>query len=239
MQTIESRPPMPREHGAWGILLVPFATAAGISGTFNLPVSLLLVSVVSFFIARMSFLKRQWKWVVLLLAVSAAAGAPLLFIWHRWWLIAFGVAAAPLAFRKTERHLALQLLAMTGLTLTAPATWYVATGNLDAMAWKLWLLNSLYFAGSFFFVKMHLAAAIQRTTNGVRTGTIVYHAALLPVLLVVAGPMTLAFIPAIARALIGAWKLTPKLQIKRLAWNEVAYSILFGVLLILVVRVGQ
>jgi hypothetical protein len=223
---------MPREHGAWGILLVPFATAVGVAGVWNLPVTLLLVSVLSFFIARMSFLKRDWKWAGILLAVSAAAAAPLLLVWKLWWLVAFGAVAAPLAFRKTERHLAVQLLAMTGLTPTAPAAWYVATGNLDAMAWKLWLLNSLYFAGGFFFVKMHLAAAFQRTVTGVRTGTIVYHAVLIPVLLVAAGTMAWAFVPGIARAFIGAWRLTTKLQIKKLAWTEVTLSMVFGSLLI-------
>jgi len=242
--TDAAKPPMPREHGAWGILLVPFATATGISGIWNLPVTLLLVSVLSFFIARMSFLKQQWKWAGLLLAVSAIAAAPLLFVWHRWWLVAFGAVAAPLAFRKTERHIAIQLLAMTGLTLTAPAAWYVATGKFDAMAWKLWLLNSLYFAGGFFFVKMHLAAAIQRTTTGVRTGTIAYHAALVAALatLVLTGqiawPVTLAFVPAVLRAAVGAWRLTPKLQIKRLAWTEVVLSVLFAVSLIIAVRIS-
>ena len=38
-----SKPPMPREHGAWGILLIPFATAVGVAGVWNLPVALLLV----------------------------------------------------------------------------------------------------------------------------------------------------------------------------------------------------
>jgi hypothetical protein len=237
-----SKPPMPREHGAWGILLVPFATAPGISGIWDIPVTLLLVSVLGFFMARVSFLKQQWKWAVVLLATSAAAGAPLLFVWHRWWLLAFGAVAAPLAFRKTDRNPVIQLLSMTGLTLTAPAAWYVATGNLDAMAWRLWVLNSVYFAGGFFFVKMHLAAAVQKTTDGVRTAAIVYHAALAVALatLVVIGQISwavaLAFVPAVARAAVGAWRLTSKLQIKRLAWGEVTYSILFGLSLIAAVR---
>jgi hypothetical protein len=233
---------MPREHGAWAILLIPFATAAGIAGVWNWPVALLLASVLSFFIARMSFLQRDWKWAGILLAISAAAAAPLLFVWHRYWLVAFGVVAAPLAFRRTDMRLAAQLLSMTGLTLTAPVAWYAATGRLDAMAWKLWLLNSLFFAGSFFYVNMHLAAAAHRTVTGARTGTIVYHALLVAVLvgLVLAKQIswwvTLAFVPGLFRAAWGMWRLTPKLQIKRLAWGEVTYSVAFGSLLIALVK---
>jgi hypothetical protein len=265
LNSTPAKPPLPREHGAWGILLVPLATAAGISGVFDLKVALLLVSVLCFFVARGSFLRAvaagvslrrlgmpsdapvkgaatSLKWTLLLLAGSAAGAAPLVLVWHRWWLVAFGAAAAPLAFRKTGLHLAAQLAAMTGLTLTAPVTWYVATGNLDPWAWKLWLLNSLYFAGGFFFVKMHLAAAMQRSTAGVARGTIVYHAALAAglVALVLAGQISwavaLAFVPAVVRAAVGAARLTPKLRIKRLAWTEVALSVVFGLSLIAAAR---
>ena len=54
---------LPREHGAWGILLIPFATAAAIAGVFNAPVALLLASVLSFYLARTSFLKGDYRWM--------------------------------------------------------------------------------------------------------------------------------------------------------------------------------
>jgi hypothetical protein len=258
----DAKPPLPREHGAWAVLLVPFATAVGISGQFTLPVGLLLISVLCFFVARASLLRAiaagfrprpggalsatdttgNARWALVLLLLSAAAATPLVLVWDRWWLLAFGALAAPLAFQKTERALPMQLLAMTGLTLTAPAAWYVATGRLDAWAWGLWLLNSLFFAGAFFYVKMHLAAAIRRTTAGVTTGTVTYHIALVAALtaLVLVGQLpwavALVFAPAVVRAAVGAWRLSPKLQIKRLAWAEVGYSLAFGLGLIATAR---
>src|SRR5664280_497196 len=126
MQTRQSRkiehstiavPPMPREHGAWGILLIPFATAVGVSGVFDLKVALLLASVLCFYVARTSYLKGNVKWTTILLAGSVACVVPLLLVWKSWWLAAFGAVAAPLAFRKTERSVAMQLLAVGGLTL--------------------------------------------------------------------------------------------------------------------------
>jgi hypothetical protein len=156
------KPPLPREHGAWGILLIPFATAVGVSGVFDLKVALLLASVLCFYVARASYLKQNWKWTVVLLAGSAACTAVLLLQARLWWLVALGAAATPLAFRRTERSIAVQLISVAGLTLTAPAAWYAATGRMDAKALWLWLLNALYFGGGVFYVKMHVAAAIRR-----------------------------------------------------------------------------
>lgn len=238
------RPPVPREHGAWGILLVPFATAVGGAGVWNLPVALLLVSVLCFYVARTSWLKRNYRWTAILLAGSFAAAVPLVVVWKLWWLPAFGAVAAVLAVQPTSQNLWRQLLAVPGLTLTAPAAWYVATGTLD---YRLWLLNTLYFAGGVFYVRMHLAAAtalgphphpnplpVERgegTRWKVGLPTLLYHGAL-AVVAVVWQPVGLAYIPAIARAFVGVIFLSPTLRIKRLGWTEVAHSVLFAALVI-------
>ena len=217
--------------------MIPFATAAGIAGVFNEPVALLLASVLCFYLARTSFLKGDYRWMTGLLVGSLIAALPVVFLWHRWWLIAFGAGVAPVAWRRTARTLALQLAAVAGLTLTAPVTWYVATGSLGWPAWQLWLLNTLYFAGRVLYVKMHTAAAMQRSVNRLRLGTptLVYHGALA---VVATGwwPVGLAFVPAIIHALVGVVRLTPVLRIKRLAWTEVAASAVFGLSLIAVMR---
>jgi len=232
-------PPIPREHGAWGILLIPFATACGIRGTFDFKLALLLASALCFYTARTSFLKRNVTWTALLLAGSAACLAPLLFVWHLWWLVALGIPVAPLAFRKTEHSVIRQLLAVCGLALTAPAAWYVATGRLDRDAGFLWALNVLYFAGGVFYVKMHIAAAIRRKPLEtirerlrISAGVLTYHS-LLAVIGALLWPVGLVFTPAVVRSIIGVWRLSPTLRIKRLGWTEVAYSIVFAAALIL------
>jgi hypothetical protein len=223
-------PSLPREHGAWGILLIPFATAVGVAGTWSWPVTLLLVSILCFYVARTSFLKQNYRWTVILLAGSAASVLPLLLVWKLWWLAAFGVVAAPLAFRKTERSIAMQLLAVAGLTLTAPAAWYAATGQLD---YRLWLLNVLYFAGGVFYVKMHIATAMARKPAG-RWPVVIYYGALAGLL--AWWPVGLAFVPVIVRAFVGTARLSLVLRIKRLGWTEVAYSIVFAVSLVALTR---
>ena len=239
---LADKPPMPREHGAWGILLIPFATAVGVAGVFDLKVALLLGSILSFYVARTSFLKRDFQWTFVLLAVSAGCTAPLLLTWKLWWLVAFGGVAGLLAFRKTERGITMQLLAVSGLTLTAPAAWYVATGQLNQRAWWLWLLNVLYFAGGVFYVKMHVSAAIRRQrletiTERIRFGasTLIYYGALAGAG-VALWPVGLAYAPVVARAVIGVMRLSPTLRIKRLGWTEVVYSIAFAGVLIVTLR---
>jgi hypothetical protein len=239
---VADKPPLPREHGAWGILLVPFATAVGVTGVFDLKVGLLLASVLCFYIARTSFLKKQFRWMIILLAGSVAGAAPLLLHWKLWWLVGFGAVAAAPALRPTARSTAGQLAAMFGLTLTAPAAWYVATGRLDWPAGRLWLLNTLYFAGGMLYVKMHMAAAIRRRPFAslsermhFGSGVLTYHGFLI-VAGIVAWPALLAFAPAVIRAAAGVWRLSPALRIKRLGWTEVAYSIGFAVVIIAILR---
>jgi hypothetical protein len=244
-------PPLPREHGAWGILLIPFATAVGVSGVCDLKIAFLLGSVLCFYVARASYLKGNARWTATLLVGSVACTVPLLVVWRLWWLIAFGAVAAPLAFRKPARSTAMQLLAVCGLTLTAPAAWCAATLQIDGRAWLLWLLNVLCFAGGVFYVKMHVAAAIRRKrfesfAEKARHGAAVlaYYAGLLVVLLALASSgvvslwITLAYAPVVLRALIGVGRLGPTLRIKRLGWTEVAYSLVYAVVLVATLRFG-
>lgn len=240
---------MPREHGAWGVLLIPFTIAAAVSGVFDLKVALLLVSILCFYVARASYLKHSTKWVAILLAASALCTVPLLVVWRLWWLIAFAALAAPLAFRKTERSTVAQLIAVCGLTLTAPAAWYAATGRIDPKALSLWLLNALYFGGGVFYVKMHVAAAMRkRPFESVRVkiamgaSTLFYHTGALVCLIVLAAEKTIppvalvSYAPVAARAITGVARLSPTLRIKRLGWTEVAHSVVFAITLIALLR---
>jgi hypothetical protein len=242
-------PAMPREHGAWGILLVPFISAVAVAGVFNLPVVLLLGSILSFYIARTSWLKSDMRWTIRLLAVSGLLAVPLLAVWRLWWLPVFAVVALPLAARKTGHGLAMQLASIAGLTLTAPAAWYAATGHLDGRAAMLWVLNALYFVGGVFHVKMHLAAAINRVPLDAmrdrwRTGSrnLVYHVGAMAV---VAGLSACGWVPAavlagfglaLGRAMVATMMLSPKLRIKRLGWSEVVFSLVFMVLVVVALR---
>jgi hypothetical protein len=241
---------MPREHGAWGMLLIPFIMATGISGVFGLKMLMLLASVLGLYVARASFLKRNTGWTVILVATSAACGAPLLLFWQLWWLLPFGGAAALLAFRWPDRGLVSELVAVVGLTMTAPVAWYVATGVLDALAFLLWVLNALYFDGTVFHVKMNITAAARRKPfEGLwfrlRFGwsNLLAHGVMAVLLIAGAAAeyipwlVALAYAPSLARSVVGVARLSPTLRIKRLGWLEVAHSVVFLTMMIVAFRV--
>ena len=44
--------PKPKEHGAWGMLYIPLATAVGISGVWNVRVLLMVLAVTLIFLSQ-------------------------------------------------------------------------------------------------------------------------------------------------------------------------------------------
>lgn len=175
----------PREHGAWGILLIPLASGACVAllrGGRGLPVvQFLLVALTLFWMrtpveswfgagplrAQSQEEFRLVRRVTLILAGSALLLLTMLFA-HRSnasLLILGGVAAAAFlgqavlnkAGRKT-RVLA-QIVGAIGLTCTAPSAFYVSTGKLGAAACGLWLANWIFAANQVLYVQMRIRGA--------------------------------------------------------------------------------
>ncbi len=106
---------MPEEHGAWGILLVPFFCSAAVAGRWNIPLVLAGMCTLSLFLLRGSLYRRapgmgrsetsaslaHWRPLLtpshlLLAAVGCATGGILLFVYGRFQLVWLGAAAAGL-----------------------------------------------------------------------------------------------------------------------------------------------
>ncbi len=174
----------PREHGAWGILLVPLVTGAAIGelhGGAVAPVVLFLAASLALFCLRTPVeallgasamraqkgAERQW---VLLGAVvySAIAAVTLLLLFrhgNRGLLLLGAAAAASFGLQAGLRKLgrstrtSSQVLGAIGLTSTAAGAYYVTTGRLDARALALWGANWLFAANQIWFVQLRLHAA--------------------------------------------------------------------------------
>ncbi len=163
---------LPREHGAWGLLLVPMVTGAGVAfreGAHVAPALLLLVATLALFWLRTpvesllgtSAMRAQTaderrsvaSVIAVLVAVAALALGALLWAGHNplLWLIgaAAGVAFVAQALLKklgrSSRMLS-EIVGTIGLTASGPAAYYVITGKFGAMAWMIWIAN-LIFAG--------------------------------------------------------------------------------------------
>jgi hypothetical protein len=176
---------VPREHGAWGMLLVPLATGAAVgllAGGRVGPVLLLTTAVLALFWLRTpveSWIgtsairvqtreERQLVRGVLLPLAAISAVSLSSLLWHGknfglvWLGLISGAAFATQIFLKKmgrATRMAAEIVGALALTSTAPAAYYVATGRLDAKAWGLWLANWLFAADQVHFVWLRIRGA--------------------------------------------------------------------------------
>ena len=176
---------IPREHGAWGMLLVPLATgavAALRSSVNGGALALFIVAAMSLFWLHTpleswlgtSAIKAQTKderafvlrtmGVIGMLAVASIAA----LMWNGYsrGLLTIG-AVSGLAFaiqagvRRLGRkgRMPAQIIGAVGLTSTAAGAYYVATGKLDHTAVALWLANWLFAGDQIHFVQVRIRSS--------------------------------------------------------------------------------
>ena len=176
---------VPREHGAWGLLLVPLFTgvAAGFAPGYRVgPLFGFTVGALALFWLRTpieSLLGTATIKVhtpqerraavlasILLIAVAGACLAGLMWKGRNLQLLLFG-SAAGLAFgiqallRRLGRpaRMAAQLVGVIGLTCAAPAAYYIGTERLDGRGLALWVANWAFAANQIHFVQLRIHAA--------------------------------------------------------------------------------
>ena len=180
---------VPREHGAWGILLVPLLTGAsagllaGHGGSRLAPLTLAVLSLfwlrtpAESWLGTLPIKARSSEEIelvrnacLILGGISAASLVWLFWGWQNLGLLWIGSAAA-VAFigqailRKLSRQArtAAQIVGSVGLTAVAAAAYYVTVGELNRTAWWLWALNLLFAADQIEFVQLRIRAARAKT----------------------------------------------------------------------------
>ena len=237
------------------MLYTPFVL--GVAAARHVPWTLLLLlaAVTLLFIARESMVlwlravrQRQdpgqlGRQLAIQVLLAAACGAVLAGREHRLELLPLGAFAALLFSvqfvqlrRREQRAMSAEILAILGLTSTAPAAFCVARGGWSATAAWLWVLSALYFASSVFYVKLRVAdlqprrAAQQRTLRG---ATAAYHLVLagcvaaLVVRHTFGWLLVVGFGPILART---AWALrypARTVSLRRVGVLEILYSLAF------------
>ena len=253
--SVRKRLELPKEHGAWVMLYVPFVVGALVAGSLSWRVLLLLLSITFVFIARESLLAwwrarhrgqdkpEAMRLMLCYFGLASLFGAPLIFVWHLFLLAPMGLLTALLlvlnaeqAVRREDRTIGAELLAILGLTLTAPAAYYVARASWEITALWLWALSALYFASSVFYVKLRVHAINPRKEQESRSvwrRCALYHVFLLAALLVLAlmGSLGLlaviAFAPVLARTFRHLFKPGERLNLRRIGVLEIIYSLIF------------
>jgi len=176
---------LPREHGAWGLLLVPMVTGAGIalreSANF-FPFLFLLTAALTLFWLRTpleSLLgtsalraqtaeeRREVGFVVAYLGAVAGLALTML-LWGgknpKLWLIGCAAGTAFVAqalLKKLGRgaRMLAEVVGTIGLTSSAPAAYYVITGKFGLTAWTLWLANLIFAGNQIHYVQFRIHTA--------------------------------------------------------------------------------
>jgi hypothetical protein len=281
---------IPREHGAWGLLLVPLITGAGVAlrENFNLlPFLFLLDAALALLWLRTPLesllgtsamhaqTKDERRTVIAAIAalgtVSALSLGALLWAGRNPYLWLMGSAACaaftgqavlkltgrqphrlsregeaerPRSTHSTQNlRMLSEIVGTIGLTLSAPAAYYVITGKLGLMAWILWAANLLFAGDQIHYVQLRLhTAKIEGFRAKLARGwAFATGQALLTIALAIAGVggllpkfASLAFAPLLFRGWFYFIQNPSPLQVRKLGWSELAHATAFCILLIAV-----
>jgi hypothetical protein len=175
---------IPREHGAWGMLLVPLATgavAAAHGGMNGGALALFVTAALSLFWlrtpveswlgtspikARSAHERKVVLRTILGIAVLAFASvAALLGSGNRGLILIGAIAVSAFAIQAVVKKLGrkgrmpAQIIGAIGLTSTAAGAYYVAAGRLDRTAIALWLANWLFAGDQIHFVQLRIQSS--------------------------------------------------------------------------------
>ena len=252
---------LPREHGAWAILIGPIFV-----GLLGAPVfspaaaaALFVLGALAAFLIRSPLQallakpgdRRAWGWLAFYAALALGAFAPLILLIGCWKLLFFAVPSGLLlaenltANRSGRRFSAFNEGAgVLGLCLGAPAAYYAASFQLDARAWSLWLLCSAFFLGPIFYVKM---AALQHRAVADKSAlaalalmsrrSLVYHGLTLAAVVLwaatggVSALVAIPFFAALIKTVLRGLRAPERVNFQSLGYAEVGYSILFVVVM--------
>ena len=176
---------VPREHGAWGLLLVPLFTGlvAGFASSHRVwPLLVFTTAALSLFWLRtplesltgtgsLTARTPAERWTALIASVCLGAVSVTCLIGLMWkgrnsGLLLLGATAAcafvaQAVLRRLGRgaRMAAQLMGAISLTCTAPAAYYIGTGFLDRRAFILWAANWIFAGNQIHFVQLRIHAA--------------------------------------------------------------------------------
>ena len=176
---------LPREHGAWGMLLVPLATGAAAGnphGERFIGILIFAAAALGLFFLRtpleawlgMSPMHPQngaerrliYLSITVYASVAALALGALIFSAHAYGLLLLGAAAAMVfllqaVLRKLGRKTRMnsQLTGAIALSSTAAGAYYLAAGHFGYSAGVIWLANWLFAANQIHFVQLRIHSA--------------------------------------------------------------------------------
>jgi hypothetical protein len=206
---------IPREHGAWAVLLVPLVIGTRAGGGWDWLGLCFTLSVLGAFLSYLpaqTLLRRKFSFssteenlraarhsLFVALSLAILFLLPVLIVGGRWLLLPLAAVSVVCFFfnfiltKRQSKTIPSDLAAVLGLTATAPGAFYVASGRLGTEAFLLWLLNVFFFGSCVFYVHMRIRAlASKKNRWGLRDrlaygGTnLIYHLVMVGILILLA-----------------------------------------------------
>ncbi|WP_343223056.1 YwiC-like family protein [Mesobacillus maritimus] len=203
---------IPKQHGAWAMLIIPFWLGAAATEIVwqHIPFFLgWLLLYLATYPMLLLFKKKNIpfyrKWTIIYLVPALAFLMVPLFTMPT--IVYFGLAMLPFfavntyySRKKNERALMNDLSAIINFSIAGLASSYLASGNLTLEALLVFFSSILFFVGSTLYVK-----TMVREKKNIRYKYIswIYHAVVL-ILWIIIGEwiVALAFIPSLIRAFV-------------------------------------
>jgi hypothetical protein len=246
---------LPTEHGSWSWLLIPFFVGTAVVQSFTLPVWLVLIGGLAFFLlrqpasvwvrvrqgrARQSDGPIALQIIGLLTVLMLLSGVGLLLLDRLvmlWLLLPFlalmGFYMMAARSRQSTRSLKMELAGAASLALMAPAAMLAATGQADLTVWLLWGALAAQNVLGVFYVRQRIADTHKRPFS--RKPLLWSH---IVGMIVVGGTAVAGFVPwllivpfvgFLLRAFWAAQQPRPIPNIKKFGFLEIGVELLSGV----------
>jgi hypothetical protein len=225
---------IPKQHGAWAMLTIPFlleAYAGGVSW-LHIPLFLgwLFLYLATYPLLMAMKTKRKDEYVPWFYRYLSFAVVMLLIpLFSHMTLLYFGIAMVPFfltnlyyAKKKNERAFFNDVAAIAAFCIGGLASFYVGRGELTIQAFEIYIFCFLFFIGSTFYVKTMIREKKNPVYKWVSWG---YHLLLIVGLVIVGRPwLALAYAPSVIRALYLYGK---SISTMKLGVLEIANSVYF------------
>jgi hypothetical protein len=225
---------IPKQHGAWAMLIIPILLGAYAGGISWLHIPLFL-GWLFLYLATYPFLmamktKRKDEYVPWVYRYFSFAVVMLLIpLFFHMTLLYFGIAMVPFfltnlyyAKKKDERAFFNDVAAIAAFCIGGLASFYIGRGELTIQAFEIYMFCFLFFIGSAFYVKTMIREKKNPVYKWVSWG---YHLLLIAGLVIAGYPLlTLAYVPSVVRAIYLYGKSVSTMKVGVL---EIANSVYF------------
>lgn len=240
------KPLLPREHGGWAMVSIPFFLGMAVGGPTWLHFPL-FVSWLLFYLAaypfRMALMRRHdrqsyVRWSVAYTVLGIVFLLPPLvarpsLLWAGPVLAAMLAVNGWYAYRRDERSFVNDIVAILTFSIGGVASYFVGAGRLDDVALYVAALCILYFAGSVFFVKSVFRERKNATWQKASKG---YHTLLVVMLALMEPLLVLPYAFSTVRTFVWGGKVVPPMKVGII---EIIGSVLFLILSILIFSVTR